>query len=251
MEYILILLKHKLKDYWIDKLDIFAGTLSAGAYTIATIITFDVIFKNTDNVGGLSKDYFILLYAFSEIVVGIIGTFITPFGMELYEQYITLNLDLVLTKPISILKYLTFVECDFGGLPVIFIGFILLATIHISTNIFNILIGSVLLIFGVIMILAVFVSFASISCLIHSESLTVFFMKTSDVFRYPLTLFPKLIQMMLIYIIPVGLVCYVPVRAVQGSLDPLLVIQFLFVFILNLFISRFLFKYIIHKYQNN
>lgn len=181
-----------------------------------TYITYWIITKRLSNIGGWGFSDLCLLYGFSLMTYAIAGTLLWYSVYNLSEMIIKGALDILMVRPMGLLKQLI---CNrFGDT---FLAQILVTTIFIFIAVdwqqigltpWKIIYFILTLIGGVCiqaggMIIAGALSFWTIK----SEQIgDIFYYKIRSVTKYPLDIFPLIVQKVLTFIFPWAFINYYP-----------------------------------------
>lgn len=131
--------------------------------------------------------------------------------------------------------------------------FVIIFAYEISFSIFNFLMAIVFLAIGVLILNLFYGSLTMLSFLIDRfEGFRELIFSLNITKNYPLTIFPKFIQMILTYVIPMSLISYYPTMFFFGRIK---IIKFLVFEILILIVFVLLYEFIhkkaILKYTSN
>lgn len=210
-KYIILSFKSSL-EY---KLDFFVSLFSSLAEQIISLLTIGLIFNSIPNLNGWMVEEIILMYAIAMLGRSVDLIFFNNFWKLGWKYIRNGNFDQLLVKPVSVLFQICVTEFEFNGLSYVFTGLITLIysinELGIVMNMLNILILlifiiSVGFIYGAINLILSTLSF----WIIDSTPLMMITFSFSDMARYPISIFPTIIQGMLTFILPYAFTGFYP-----------------------------------------
>ncbi|MCM1263437.1 MAG: ABC-2 family transporter protein [Butyrivibrio sp.] len=192
-------------------------------YSVAFLLMW-VMISAFEDMNGWSAYEVMLLYAFSLFAYGIAGTFFFNIMNLLPEQILRGTFDDVLVKPVKVLPYLvssSFI-CNYiahMALSVIVMAFCLKTlqiqvTVHFLWKSAGILLSGSLIYGGLFLIVS---GSAFLVAKIDVLFQVMYFFR--EVSYYPVSIFPKIIQVIVTTLVPYGFVNYYPIRELLGKND--------------------------------
>lgn len=192
-------------------------------YAVAFLLMW-VMISAFEDMNGWNAYEVMLLYAFSLFAYGIAGTFFFNMMNLLPGQILRGAFDDVLVKPVKILPYLvssSFI-CNYIAhiaLSAVVMAFCLEALSIQVTALFlwkaaGILLSGSLIYGGLFLIVS---GSAFLAAKIDALSQVMYFFR--EVSYYPVSIFPKIIQVLVTMLVPYGFVNYYPLRELLGKDD--------------------------------
>lgn len=205
------------------KFNFFFGGVFELIWMIMNVIFFNVIFMNTDAIGGWKVNQVLILVFFCGLCDSVI-TFAVNSGCGEIPTLINQGtMDFILLKPISKRFYLSFRKQNVSQIfNMIFnIAGIVLVTIkyHMKITKINILLSCLLAING--MFINYLILFTLMTLSFWVIKMDVVFGLTQEIFTIgnkPVSIYPKLVQKIFTYIIPMAIAFNYPVMCYSGML---------------------------------
>lgn len=250
-----------IKTWFQYKVDAILRSLAVFLRESASIIIIYITFQNFDNINGWNMNELFFLFSFIFVSYGILILLFT--GLRDFDYLIhTGELDRFLLRPKGILYQVMVWDADYfaaighGTLGMLlFIG--TANKIGIIWNLINIL-YCILTIMGGVLIQG--------SVLLTIAALSFYFVKTSNVrdllfynakklSQYPVSIYPKILQYFLIFIVPFAFVNYFPSQYFLEKKDEIISGQILIyltplVGILLFYMSTLFWNYSLKKYSS-
>ena len=223
----------------------FIASIISGLFTSASGVIFVTLLINGSTIKSLqgwSKPEILFIYGFSLIISGIFGLFsrnLWRFG----EKYIIEGqFDRVLLRPVSSLAQVVFEAFNLDAIGTILMGILLMVKAKASLGITFTFAQIAWLIFsipcGAVTLLCVFITLASLS--FHFEDrfgVVPPFYNLIQFGRYPVTIYNKVLQFLIQWIIPYSFIAFFPATTLIGrdefwfyaSLTPVVAVVWLFV----------------------
>jgi ABC-2 type transport system permease protein len=198
-----------------SKIDFALGLFGFFLIQISGILFLILIFERIPSINDWTFNQMIFIYGFSQIPRGIDHLFTDNIWLLSMRLVIHGEFDRYLLRPMNLFIQLIFDKFQADAIGELFIGFALIA-LSVSNGTFKITPLSIL--FLVISIVAGSIIFTSIKLFFASLA---FWIKDSfgilqlaynaaDFAKYPISVFPKLIQILLTIIIPFAFVAFYP-----------------------------------------
>lgn len=227
----------RLMEYRVDFLiGMFAFMLNQGA----GLLFLYVIFQNITNLAGFTIDQILLMYGLSLIPKGIDHLFFD--NLWLLPRIVRQGtMDRYLLRPVNPLFTFLIERFQPDAFGEIILGSALVITtairMELSVTIWNVLAILVFIGLGIFLFTALKLITSSTSFwLKNSYPLMQITYNISDFTKYPLNIYPKLIQRLMTFVIPFALVSYYPGLYVFGRMDFLEVFSYL-VIVLSILMS--------------
>lgn len=237
--------------------DFIVGFIIVIGSTLIDLIFIEVIFDNIVQLAGTSKFELVLMYA------------VTMFNLSIYEFFygnlrslkkylFSGEFEIMLTKPIEIITHIRYKEVSIK--PLINCGISILLMIYSINRLnFQVKISNVTM-FVLISILGLSILSSSaimaLSFLFYTRyTFTPYdsIMSLTELVKYPLNIYPDIIKKILSIFFPIALLGYYPsVILIQENIYDIALNPFLiFVVLFYRFISRFIFKKSIKKFDGS
>lgn len=236
-----------------------AGLISTTFYTLSMLLFVDIIFGNTRQIAGYSHNEMLFYFFMGQLTYYINWQISLVNIYELISDVNQGNLDLILTKPVPALFYLT--SRNLGGFRMLVEAFPPTLAIIVSINwstlnidLTNLIYGSLIFIFGSI-ILHVFQFIAALPVFWLGESENIVdlasFISAGSGSMIPLEGFSKALQITFGTIIPVLIATAFSTSAILGKSDSLFLFFWaLIVCLIAIFIRKTAWNYAIKNYTS-
>ncbi len=189
-----------------------------------TFLLMWIMISAFENMNGWNAYEVMLLYAFSLFAYGIAGTFFFNIMNLLPEQILKGTFDDVLVKPVKVLPYLmssSFI-CNYIAhmtlsvivMVVCFNALEIQVTGRLLWSVAGILLSGSLIYGGLFLIVS---ASAFLAAKIDALFQIMYFFR--EVSYYPISIFPRMIQVIVTTIVPYGFVNYYPLRELLGKED--------------------------------
>lgn len=221
-----------------------------------TFTYYGILTHKTDSLSGWNNNHLSILYGISILTYSIAGVFLWYTAYLLEDIIITGQMDIFLLRPLGILQQMVFQK--FGDT---FIGQIIVTFLFLSKALYiekielsmllyvlYIIIGGIFFQTGSMML------FGSLSfwTLKSKGLIRLLYYDLRDLTKYPITIYPSFVQILLTFILPWSLINYYPTLFIIGKSDRVFEIILAYIspligvlwFILSLFVfNRGLKKY--------
>mgnify|MGYP002287113377 CR=1 FL=1 len=193
------------------------------AYGMAFILMW-IMVGNFGTLNGWNKYEVLLLYASSLMSYSLAGSIVIGLYNNLQKDVMDGTFDDVLLKPVAVLPYLITTRFTWAYLSHIFLSFgvMLYSFQHLNRD-FNIkfALGFVLqIIFGALIYFSLLLIIRTpVFFFIKFESVSDFFFFFREMSYYPLSIYPKAMQTILLYILPYAFINYIPMKHMLGKED--------------------------------
>lgn len=180
-----------------------------------------VIFSQTETLAGWGPAQSLVLLGAFQLISGLLLTFVEP-NLDFFAQRVTRGeLDDALLLPLPSLFTASLGRCRPLALPPALIGLLLMATgiarsgAEISLG--NLTAGLLLLMAGLVIGWAARVLLAAIAFWAPGFEATVLYFAFWQLGRYPIQIYPRAIQQLLTFVIPVAFVSTFPAQRLTGG----------------------------------
>jgi len=192
------------------------------AWVLSLFLTIEIIFNQTQKLGGWQKSEVYVLMLFWIIADEVWGFFVGVNLTNLSQLIRTGELDFHLTKPINSLFVISTKFIQIRSILRFFIEIILLIIIVIKFNIpittWGAILAALLLIGAMIILYAFEILVNSLSFwLIKIDALYDLYATFFQFGRFPLEVFPKTLKIIFLTTIPIAFSAYVPTAALFGK----------------------------------
>lgn len=211
----LISIVYKFKAAYTYKKDFMIGICSTLIISLCSILFIESIFLNISGLEGLGKYEFLLIY------------FLTTFSISVYHFMFSGLLDIpgvyvkngmldeVLVKPIDPLAYILIDGIYFPNIIDVITNFIIIVIIFPQAGITGVqcALSIILSIFGAFLIGALATIVSSLS-FVFTETLLLIKLvaNLADFIKYPISIYPKVLRVLLTYIVPLAMITIVPMN---------------------------------------
>ena len=202
-----------------------AGIIRQLIWLFAFIMMIEIVFANTDSLGGWQRPEVLIILALSRTIEGLMSSLFIHNLMELPQIVRDGKFDFHLTKPVPSQFYTTFRKTNIEQFGTIFGGILLfiyaLSFPTISINLFTLLVFSTLVISGISIYYSLLVIFSTlVFYLDRLEFLWSFNTLLSEPLTVPFDIFHPSVRTTLTYLVPVAFVVFVPAQSITSRLHP-------------------------------
>lgn len=200
-------------------------TLSKAIYYVAEFIMLWIMIKTFVSMGSWSAYEIMLLYALSNSSYAIAGSFLYSVCSSISKNVRDGSFDEVLTKPLNPFIYWISTKLStgyFGTFGVsLFIIILCLYKLEIAMNLYKIIfLFFTILSGGVIMGAIMLLTAAPAFWIVKSEAvMSLFFGSISNFINYPITIFNRVIQVVLTLVLPYAFINFFPAQFLLGKND--------------------------------
>jgi ABC-2 type transport system permease protein len=183
-----------------------------------------VVFSQTDDLGGWSRDELVALVGVFLLVGGLINVVIRPSMERLMEGVRLGTLDFTLTKPADAQVLVSTRQVDVWRLVDVVLGSVVVviavASLGERVGIERAVAFGLLLFAGVAIIYSFLLVLATLSFwLVRLENILVIFATMYEAGRWPVGLYPPWLRLALTVVVPVAFAITVPVETLVGRLE--------------------------------
>lgn len=221
---------------------------------------FEIIFLNTDSIGGWDRWQYLFFMATGFILNGIIGTFFLDNCTNLSDLIREGNLDFALIKPIDEQFLISFERMDWSSLPSLGfgVGLLFFASWHLENPLtFSGAAGYfVLIVAGTAVMYSLLLTMAASSVwIVRNQGLYEMWFYVNQFSRYPAEVYhgnvaADALRFGLTFILPVLLAINVPARFGARSVDWQICAYLAVAAVISLLASRWFFRYALRAYRS-
>ena len=247
--------KISLMNYIEYRFNFWIGGLSELSWMLMYIIFINVMFLHVKTINGWNKFEMLILTFQSGLIDGIFTFFVVPGLRRLPEMIRTGKLDYILIKPINIRFNISFARIDITQIKNIIICilgiFYYTYKLSISIPLTRVLIYIILTINGVIIIYFIMFILMTISFwIIKMDIIMGVGAELITLGNKPISIYPKIIQKLLIYLIPLFAIFNSPVIYLIKNFKVYHVFYSFLSIIILFYLSNFLFIKGLKKYES-
>lgn len=163
------------------------------------------------------------------------------------------SLDVVLLKPVNSLFYMAATSVNLYGISFIIGGLIMLfisAPHCVSISLAGIL---NFILFGCsgifVMLGATFIMSATVFKWVGNSRIPEIFQSMQQFAKYPITVYPRMIQTISLFVIPVGMISFIPAQALMGQISPAYYLAIIPCILFAAF-GAGIFQFMVHLYES-
>jgi ABC-2 type transport system permease protein len=195
------------------------------------LLSLSIIFANTDNLGGWGAGELITLLGVFRMVNTLMSAFIWPNTEKFNASVRDGSFDYNLLQPINSLFLVTFSRITVWRAWEMLLAIILLVSgISISRDLITLpgFLGFLLLVVsGMLIIYSLWIVLIALTFWFTKFDNNVTILQAlMDAGRYPISVYPVWLRIIVTFVIPIGVATTVPVQALRGELDWLQVLFF-------------------------
>jgi|GEM_PF-1420557 len=238
------------------RLNIFIQGAFILVYLVGMLMMLEIIFSNTQSLGGWSKSEVILLYGICGIMWGLIELVYFSSLMHFMMRGVsTGELDTILTKPLdaqflTLFSYPAMMEFIYPFSSALFTGWVLL-TQHYSFSLESVFTFFASIILTQILLLFLFSAYSSLAFFVTKSQQVLRTLETlGDHSQYPTIIYPQLLKLSLLSFLGVGLVGYIPTAFLLQKLPTLGLVPLFLGTCATVFTSRFIWKFSLRRYSS-
>lgn len=204
----------------------FVASLLGTLFWIATaLLTLALFFRHTEQLGGWSYWEVVVLLGVFNTLTGVIEAVLRPGIGQLTEEVRKGGLDLVLSRPVDPLAFVSFRRLDLWrftdvGCGLALAGYALvrlgrLPTVLEVTSFFIALIAAAVVVYSIwVALMSLAFWFVSV------ENLSVLFDSLYEGARYPVSAYPGALRFVFVYLLPIAWTTTIPAAALVGRVQP-------------------------------
>jgi ABC-2 type transport system permease protein len=218
------------------------------------LLSLSIIFSNTDALGGWGPGELIALLGVFRLVNTLMAALIWPATEKFNSSVRDGTLDYTLLQPANSLFLVTFSRIVLWRIWDLILGSILIvvgismsgtATSLTSLLSFMVLAGSGMLVIYSLWIVLISATF----WFIKFDNNVTLLQALLDAGRYPATIYPTWLRMIVTFLVPIAVATTVPLQALRGDLSRLQVVLFIGVGAVSILIARRVWKAGVRQYS--
>ena len=224
------------------------------SYLITGIVFFDIIYSNVDSIAGWSKNDMYLLIILASLLDSLI-TLLFHAGLEEIPTHINQGtLDFILLKPINKRFYISCRKLLTPQLINIVINFGVLCYLmflNSSITVFLMIMFLALLTNGVLILYNIFffISIMSFWTIKIDAGVSIFY-QFFNIGNKPLSIFPDILKVILVYIVPIFICFNFPILYIKNNLSIYMILIAFSLNIILFLITKVVFKNALNKYSS-
>ncbi|MDU3181974.1 MAG: ABC-2 family transporter protein [Lachnospiraceae bacterium] len=252
----LIFLKNCLQKELHYRFNFFVGLLTIFTGYFSNILFFYFIYDTgIENISGWTKYHIYILLATIWIVDSIFGGVFFFNLIKIPKLVKGYDLDYILLKPVNTIFLLTTRNFNFGLFSGVFFGVGLLIysllRMSISVNVYNIVFFIISVFLAVIILFSILFIMVTFSLkFVRINGLIQMFWTMMDLGKQPSSVYPCVLRIILISVIPALIVYNFPIQFLLKSINPLN-IHLSIVFCINLAVTILIFTYSIRFFYKS
>lgn len=189
------------------------------------LLSLQIIFSNTVSLGGWGRGELIALLGVLLLVNTFLAMFIWPNTEKFNASIRDGSFDYVLLQPVNSMFLVTFSRVTVWRIVDLFISITLIVVgININGDVitpFNILFFILLAISGSIVIYSLWLVLIALTFWFTKFDNNVTILQAlTDTGRYPATVYPWWLRVIVTFVIPIALATTIPIQALRGDLSP-------------------------------
>lgn len=203
----------------------FIGNLLSSLFGIGiAILTIQIFFYQTDQLGGWSYAEMLTLLGIFNVLQGLIDFALRPNMARLLQHIRRGTLDYVLTKPVDSMFYVSFRHLVFWRLIDVFIGIGLviygLAQQQVMPSLIDLMMFSVSMLAAVVLIYSLWMMLMTTAFwVIRMDDLSFVFNSFFETTRFPISMYRGWMRIVLTYVLPAAFITSTPTLALLGKWD--------------------------------
>ena len=218
------------------------------------LVSLQIIFSNTVSLGGWGRGELIVLLGVLWMVNTFMSALIWPNTEKFNASVRDGSLDYMLHQPVNSMFLVSFSRITVWRIADLVLAIILIAVgVNMAeevTTSLNILTFTVLTVSGALVIYSLWIVLIAFTFWFTKFDNNVTILQAlTDTGRYPITVYPWWLRVIVTYIIPIGLATTVPVQALRGELTGWNVLVFLSVSVVAFFIASQVWRMGVKQYS--
>lgn len=213
---------YKISAY---RANFFSGLITDFCFNISRIVFVNVLLLNVPNLGGWEENHYLLFFGSSFLAESIYMFFFYNSHTMISQQINNGDMDFLLTKPISEMFILSTMNINFGsGLSNFVLGIVFvikgIAGLNLEISVSKIIIYGCLILGGSIVYFSISFMINLLSFwFVRAGNVFELFTNITDLYRYPSDIFPKIVSMIITFIIPFQLISITPAKYMIESVN--------------------------------
>ena len=229
------------------RVDTIVNILLNGMWLVWELFSLSIIFNNTSTLGGWGPGELVALLGVFRLVNMLMAAMIWPATEKFNASVRDGSLDYTLLQPANSLFLISFSRVVVWriwdlilGLVLVWVGVRMSGGAASPANLvsFMVLVGSGMLVLYSLWVVLVALTFWFVK---FDNNVTIL-QALLDSGRYPATIYPPWLRMIVTFIVPIAVATTVPVQALRGELSPGLIVLFLGVGMASLLVATRVWK---------
>jgi ABC-2 type transport system permease protein len=218
------------------------------------LLSLSIVFSNTETIGGWDFGALIALLGVFRIINTLMIALIWPNTEKFNEDVREGSLDYTLLQPINSMFLVTFSRITVWRVWDLILAFVLIVIgVNLSgdtTTPLQVLAFILLTISGAIVIYSLWIVLMALTFWFTKFDNNVTILQALlDAGRYPVTVYPVWLRVLVTYIIPIGVATTVPLQALRGELTPLRSLMFVAISVASFLIASLVWKRGLKQYS--
>jgi ABC-2 type transport system permease protein len=218
------------------------------------LLSLNIIFSNTSHLGGWGPGELIALLGVFRLVNMVMAAIIWPNTERFNTGVRDGSLDYLLLQPVNSLFLISFSRIVLWRIWDLALGITLIAAgISMSggtTNAANILVFGLLMVSGAAIIYSLWIVMIALTFWFTKFDNNVTILQALlDAGRYPVTVYPVWLRIIVTFVIPVAVATTIPLQALRGELSISRILMFIVISIASFFIASLVWKRGLKQYS--
>jgi ABC-2 type transport system permease protein len=218
------------------------------------LLGLSIIFNNTETLGGWGPGELIALLGVFRLVNTLMAALIWPNTERFNQSVRDGSLDYSLLQPVNSLFLVTFSRITVWRIWDLVLAFILIVVgVNMAgdtTTPFSILTFILLTVSGAIVIYSLWIVLIAFTFWFTKFDNNVTILQALlDAGRYPVTVYPVWLRVIVTYLIPIAVATTIPLQALRGDLDLARVLLFIFIGIASFWVASRVWKAGVKRYS--
>ena len=250
-----LLIKLSISEEMEYRSNFFANILNTASSVGFALLTLQVFFFQTDEIGGWTFEQVLVLLGVFNALEGVVEMVLRPNIGRIVQHIRKGTFDLILTKPVDSQFYLSFRHIVFWPMTDVLLGFGLVGYAAVAMGIpitaVNVLLFLLLFGAGVLTLYAIWMILMTMSFwFVKVENLTFLFSSLFETARFPVQVYKGWLRLLLTFVFPVAVLTTFPAAAFTGQLTLGQAFISLIVMIVLLTVARLFWKTALRHYTS-
>ncbi len=198
-----------------SKSDFFMGFIGFASLQCINLLTLTLIFQNITTINGYSYNHMVFIYGFFLLPRGLDHLITDNLWILAQDKVVNGEVDRLYLRPINPFFQLIAERIQFDGMGELVLGIVIVIYCAINgtfpVNFYTITMLIISVIAGTVIYTSIKLIIASLAFWIKiSQPLLFTIYSFSDFSKYPISIFPKFLQMIIMFFIPVAFVGFIP-----------------------------------------
>lgn len=220
---LLLLFKLSISEEMEYRSNFFANILNTLSSVLFALLTLQVFFLQTDEIGGWTFEQVLVLLGVFNALDGVVEMVLRPNIGRIVQHIRKGTFDLILMKPVDSQFYLSFRHIVFWPITDVLLGFGLIGYAAVSMGIpvtlLNVALFLLMFGMGVLTLYAIWMILMTMSFwFVKVENLTFLFSSLFETARFPVQVYKGALRLLLTFVFPVAVLTTFPAAAFTGAL---------------------------------